>query len=245
MSHEQHSLFLEVYVMRSRQEIKSIGKQRFIANYWPCVGVIVVVSLAIGLVGGILSIPGMIQGMRDGNPDSASSFSLLSLLIAGPLTIGLNYFFIKNLLGRVDELSVTTPFTEAFTNYGRKLGGYMWMLLFTLLWGLLFIIPGIIKSYSYALAPYILADCPNVKAKDALKLSMRIMAGHKWELFVFHLSFIGWDILSAFTVGLLGVFFVQPYIYSASACWYLEAREEALRTGVITMAQLEGREDVI
>ena len=238
--------------MRTRQEIKAIGKSRFLANYWPCVLAVLLVSLAIAVVSGALSTPSTIAAVNaanSGDPSAAvstnvsGSFSILTLVIAGPLEIGLAYFFVMNVLGRSD-ITCTTPFTAAFTNFGRKLGGYLWMVLFTFLWSLLFIIPGIIKAYSYAMTPYILADCPNVKAQDALKLSMRIMSGHKWELFVFHLSFIGWGILSILTLGLLSIFFVDPYMKSSEATYYLEVREQALRTGVITMGQLEGTEAV-
>ena len=230
--------------MRTRQEIKAIGKSRFLANYWPCVLAILLVMLAIGVVSGILSTPATIAASDDGEVSVSSSFSLLSLLIAGPLTIGMCYFFIMNVLSRQD-ITCTTPFVAAFTNYGRKLGGYLWMYLFTFLWTLLFIIPGIIKGFSYAMTTYILADCPNVKATDALKLSMRIMKGHKWELFVFYLSFIGWGLLSCLTLGILSIFFVEPYMQSSLATYYLEVREDALRRGVITMGQLEGTEPVL
>ena len=118
------------------------------------------------------------------------------------------------------------------------------MALFVFLWSLLFFIPGIIKSFSYAMTQYILADCPNVKARDALKLSMRIMNGHKADLFVFHLSFLGWAILGALTFGILNLFYVSPYMNSSLATFYLEVREDALRRGVITMGQLEGAEAV-
>lgn len=237
--------------MRTRQEIKAIGKSRFQANYWPCVLAVLLVALAIGVVSGALSTPAVIQQVNNSTGDSSTSTSvsanygsILALVVAGPLTIGLCYFFVMNVLGR-DDLTATTPFTFAFSgNFGRKLGGYLWMYLFTVLWTLLFIIPGIIKGYSYAMTPYILADCPNVKAKDALKLSMRIMSGHKWELFVFHLSFIGWGLLSILTLGLLSIFYVDPYMKSSEATYYLEVREQALRTGVITMGQLEGTEAV-
>ena len=94
------------------------------------------------------------------------------------------------------------------------------------------------------MTPYILSDCPNVKAKDALKLSMRIMKGKKGRLFVFYLSFIGWGLLSCLTAGILGIFYVGPYMQSSMAVWYLEAREDALRNGVITLGQLEGTEAV-
>ena len=233
--------------MRTRQEIKAIGKSRFLANYWPCVLAVLLVALAIGVVSGFLNAPAAIQAANSGDSEAASatsSFSILSLIVAGPLEIGLCYFFVMNVLGR-EGLTATTPFTAGFSgNFGRKLGGYLWMYLFTVLWSLLFIIPGIIKAYSYAMTPYILGDCPNVKAQDALKLSMRIMKGHKWELFVFHLSFIGWGLLSCLTLGLLSIFFVDPYMKSSEATYYLEVREQALRTGVITMGQLEGTEAV-
>ena len=229
--------------MRTRQEIKAIGKSRFLANYWPCVLAVLLVILAIGVVSGILNAPATIAASNNDEVSVSSSFSILTLLIAGPLTIGMCYFFVMNVLGRQD-ITCTTPFTAAFTNYGRKLGGYLWMYLFTFLWTLLFIIPGIIKAFSYAMTTYILADCPNVKATDALKLSMRIMKGHKWELFVFYLSFIGWGLLSCLTLGILSIFFVEPYMQSSLATYYLEVREDALRRGVITMGQLEGTEAV-
>ncbi len=237
--------------MRTRQEIKAIGKERFKANYWNCVGACFLVMLAIGVISGLFS-GGQTQAIMSGDESamvSASSTSsigsLVIAIISGPLEIGLGYFFIKNILGAVDEINVGTPFVSAFSgNFGRKLGGYLWMELFTFLWSLLLIIPGIIKSFSYALTPYILADCPNVKAKDALKLSMRIMAGKKWQLFVFCLSYIGWGLLSCLTLGILSIFYVSPYMNSSLACWYLEAREDALRNGVITMGQLEGVEAV-
>ena len=210
--------------MRSRKEMKAIAKERFSANYWTCVLTTLLLSLVLGLTG-CLPVVGV-------------------LIFAGPLTIGLNYFYVMNILGRDDLVDVGTPFQTAFTNFGRKLGGFLWMMLFLFLWTLLFYIPGIIKAYSYSMTPYILADCPNVKAKDALKLSMRIMKGHKWELFVMQLSFLGWDILGGFTCGLLNLFYVTPYKYNTYATYYLEVREEALRSGVITMGQLEGTEAV-
>ncbi len=172
----------------------------------------------------------------------ANAGGLLALLLGGPIAVGLNCFFVKNVRGEREELSVTTPFTEAFKNYPRKLGGSLWMGLFVFLWALLFVIPGIIKGISYSMTQYILADCPNVKARDALKLSMRMMNGHKWEYFVMGLSFLGWILLSALTLGILSVFYVDPYMRSSFAEYYLELRDEALRTGAITQGQLDGTE---
>ena len=232
--------------MKTRQEIKAIAKAQFKANYWNCVLAALLVSVVLGVISWLTSGQN-VQEVANGESAAMVSLSirgcsgsLLSLLLTGPLTIGLNFFFIKNVIGATDEINVTTPFKEAFTNYPRKLGGSLWMALFIFLWSLLFLIPGIIKALSYGMTPYLLADCPNIKARDALKLSMRMMKGHKGEYFVLYLSFIGWGILTAITVGILGIFYTGPYMQNTFAAYYLEVREEALRTGAVTMEQLSG-----
>ncbi|MCR5255887.1 MAG: DUF975 family protein [Acetatifactor sp.] len=83
--------------------------------------------------------------------------------------------------------------------------------LYIFLWTLLFIIPGIIKAYQYFLVPYILADNPDMETKEILRLSKETMSGNKFKTFVLQLSFILWDILGAFTLGLLHLFFIYPY----------------------------------
>ena len=233
--------------MRTRQEIKAIGKEQFKLNYWNCVLAALLVTAVMGVVTWMTNGEEIVQ-MVNGQPGQATitvrsnAGGLLALLLGGPIAVGLNYFFVKNVQGEREELSVTTPFTEAFKNYPRKLGGSLWMGLFVFLWALLLVIPGIIKGISYSMTQYLLADCPNVKARDALKLSMRMMNGHKWEYFVMGLSFLGWILLSALTLGILSVFYVDPYLRSSFAEYYLELRDEALRTGVITQGQLDGTE---
>lgn len=235
--------------MKTRQEIKAIGKEQFKLNYWNCVLVLLLVSAVLGALAWIANGQEVMK-MVNGNPGQvtisvrANAASLLNLLLAGPLMIGLKSFFTKNVQGDRDDLTVTTPFSEAFRNYPRKLGGSLWMGLFVFLWSLLLLIPGIIKGISYSMTQYILADCPNVKARDALKLSMRMMHGHKWEAFVLSLSFIGWLILSLLTLGILSVFYVGPYMDSSFAAYYLEIRDEALRTGAVTQEQLDGTQAV-
>ena len=233
--------------MRTRQEIKAIGKEQFKLNYWNCVLAALLVTAVMGVVTWMTNGEEIVQ-MVNGQPGQATitvrsnAGGLLALLLGGPIAVGLNYFFVKNVQGEREELSVTTPFTEAFKNYPRKLGGSLWMGLFVFLWALLLVIPGIIKGISYSMTQYLLADCPNVKARDALKLSMRMMNGHKWEYFVLGLSFLGWILLSALTLGILSVFYVDPYMRSSFAEYYLELRDEALRTGAITQGQLDGTE---
>ena len=207
--------------MKSRAEIKELSKESFRVRYWPCVGASVLVSLMLAAC-------------------ASFTLGLGALILTGPMTAGLCYFFTQVFQGSGDQVDIGTPFSVGFTDFGRKLGGYLWMLLFVWLWSLLFIIPGIVKSYAYAMTPYILGDCPNVRAQDALTLSQRMMKGHKGDLFLFELSFIGWQLLSSLALGLLSLFYVNPYYQTARAGFYLEVREEALRTGAVTLAQLNG-----
>lgn len=91
--------------------------------------------------------------------------------------------------------------------------------LFTFLWSLLFIIPGVIKAYSYSMALYIYAENPEMGALDAIKKSQEMMDGHKMDLFVLELSFIGWALLSTITFGLVGIY-VTPYMIATFTNFY-------------------------
>lgn len=91
--------------------------------------------------------------------------------------------------------------------------------IFTTLWSILFLIPGIVASYRYLLAFYILADDDNISARDAINLSKKMMYGHKWRAFCLSLSFLGWLLLSALTFG-IGYFFLVPYMNTAITNFY-------------------------
>lgn len=205
--------------MKSRKEIKGIAKDAFYRQYWLCVGANVIVMALCSVLSGI-------------------SLGVAAFILVPSLVIGLNFFSVA--MYRGEPSSIEDIFREGFDNFGRKLGGYLWMELFIYLWSLLFVIPGIIKAISYALKPYILADCKNVRATDALKLSMRMMEGHKWEYFVLGLSFIGWMLLTSLTCGLLYVFYVGPYMNNTFAGYYAERKAAALAEGTVTQAQLAG-----
>jgi len=93
--------------------------------------------------------------------------------------------------------------------------------IYTLLWSLLFIIPGIVASYSYAMTGYILAEHPELTASEAIGLSKKLMSGNRWRLFCLQLSFIGWSILCSFTLG-IGNLWLNPYKQAATAVFYRE-----------------------
>ena len=96
---------------------------------------------------------------------------------------------------------------------------------FTILWSLLLVIPGIIKSYSYAMTSFILKDEPEMKNNAAIEKSMVMMDGNKMKLFMLDLSFIGWAILCLFTFG-IGFFFLQPYMQASHAAFYEDLKAQ-------------------
>ncbi len=98
--------------------------------------------------------------------------------------------------------------------------------LFVFLWSLLFVIPGVIMAYAYSMAIYVANDNPELSAMDAIRKSRELMDGHKWDLFVLDLSFIGWILLCLLTCG-IGFFFLAPYIEMARVEFYRELTEQA------------------
>lgn len=111
------------------------------------------------------------------------------------------------------------------SNYKNVVKVLFFQHLYILLWTLLFIIPGLIKSYEYAMVSYLLTENPNLEKNEALQMSKEMMYGHKMELFMLQLSFIGWDILGAFTFGLLHLFYVEPYRNLTMAAFFEKLNE--------------------
>ncbi len=203
--------------MFNRAEIKQDAKAAFHDQYGLSVGVYVLFIVVTAVA-------------------SAITAGLGALLIMPAMLVGYSAFTLR--IYRRAAADVGDMFTDGFTNYGRNLGGILWMDLFIFLWSMLFIIPGIIKAIAYSMTPYILADCPNVKATDAVKLSMRMTQGHKGGIFVMVLSFIGWWLLSGLTGGILQLLYVGPYFGTSFAGLYTELKAKALNGGVIRPEEL-------
>lgn len=119
-----------------------------------------------------------------------------------------------------EKVSLITIF-KAFKDFARPVIASLWILLFVSIGLFLFVIPGIIISYNYAMVPYILAEDKDISARDALRLSKKIMYGNRWRLFCLEISFIGWDLLSILTFGLLSIW-ITPYKAMAQADFYRE-----------------------
>ena len=105
--------------------------------------------------------------------------------------------------------------------------------LFTTLWSLLLVVPGIVKHYEYLMVPYIIAENPAMDYKEAFQISKQMMDGEKMEAFIMDLSFIGWYLLSAVTCGLLAIFYVNPYVQASYAEMYTFNKQKAYQDGYI------------
>ena len=145
---------------------------------------------------------------------------LLRILVINPLEVGCRSFFVRN----AEAPAALGELGRGFSPYGRSVGTMFLRGLFQFLWSLLFVIPGIIKHYSYRMVPYILADQPELSGTAAITRSREMMNGQKWNAFVLDLSFLGWHILSALTLGILGVFYVNPYQAATNAELYHELK---------------------
>lgn len=134
----------------------------------------------------------------------------LAFLVFAQLEVGCKRWLIKN-------RTVNPQFsemTEGFRNWYLNIAKTMFLKsLYTSLWSLLFIIPGIVKMYEYRMIPYLLAENPNMSSSEAFRRSRQMMMGNKMNAFVLDLSFIGWNILASFTCGILNIFYVVPYKY--------------------------------
>lgn len=218
--------------MWSRSELKDNAKIVLKQCYWKAVLVSLVLTIAIGGAGagagssaGNKSDEGAFSSLLQSNDagfvafvlSMVLAFSLITMVVGfvvdifllSPLEVNARRFFVISRVQPADLKELGFCFKNGYLNVVKIqfLRG-----LFTSLWTLLFIVPGIIKSYEYRMIPYILAENPDMNSKDAFQMSRDMMQGEKWNAFVLDLSFFGWYILSFFTCGILAVFYVSPYI---------------------------------
>ena len=145
-----------------------------------------------------------------------SILSFVQFILGGTVNLGYTRFLLDQHDG--NELNFRTLFSQ-FDRFGVGFLQKFLRGLYIFLWSLLLIVPGIVKTYSYAMTPYILADHPEMTANEAITASRKLMDGHKGELFWLHLTFIGWVLLNAFTLG-IGSLFLNPYMQAAETAFY-------------------------
>ncbi len=148
----------------------------------------------------------------------AIAMAVIYFVLSSVIKIGYARFNL-NLAGE-QEVSLNSLF--AYFSYWKTAAVLHFLQgLYILLWSLLFFIPGIVASYSYAMTGYLLAEYPEMTASEALRRSKELMSGNRWRLFCLQFSFIGWDILSSFTLG-IGNLWLIPYKQAAEAEFYRE-----------------------
>lgn len=154
---------------------------------------------------------------------SVSSLTFVGpLILMGPATLGLTLFILE--VVRSGSGKLETGFSS-FKQFGVSFLAGLLITLFTLLWSLLFIIPGVIASFRYSMAYYIIADNPEMSAMQAISKSKEMMKGHKWELFVLLFSFFWWYLLIVVTFGFAAIY-VTPYIEATVTGFYEKLKAE-------------------
>ena len=247
--------------MWTRQLLKENGKIAFRRNYWTCV----LVCLISAFLGGGIASSGMQYNVSEEDATyTAESFAefvnsippiawlilaavlmvsfvigiCVSILVSNVILVGSSRYFLEN---REHKTGVSQLF------YGFQNGRYsrtVWVMflrsLYVFGWSLLFLIPGIIKSYSYMMVPYIMAENTYLDKERVFQLSSKMMEGHKMEAFVLECSFIGWFLLAAFSGGILNILYVNPYLHATFAEFYSAVKAEAQMKGIIQEGELPG-----
>lgn len=198
-------------MIRYASELRAAAR-RSLSYKW---GSAALMTLVYGLIMGVIPV-----GL---NVSLAHETGNLWQLLLLPMGYGLTVAFLDNVRSgesyRVEQLFV------GFREYWRVWGTVGLMSLYTFLWTLLFIVPGIIKSYSYAMTYYILRDELELRFNDAIERSMRMMQGHKFDLFYLQLTFIGWGLLCILTLG-IGFLWLGPYMQAAQVHFYEDVNSE-------------------
>lgn len=193
-------------MLKLNSELRAVSRTTLSGN-WMMAALATLVYLLIA--GGVSSIP--VAG------------SVLAIIITYPLAYGFAILFL-DLFREGKPIDIGKLF-DGFKDFGRVWVTLILVAIYTILWTCLLIIPGIVKSYSYALTSFILKDEPELKYNAAIEKSMRMMDGYKMKLFLLDLSFIGWMILSVLTLG-IGLLFLQPYMNTARAAFYEDLKAE-------------------
>ncbi|GHU39452.1 membrane protein [Spirochaetia bacterium] len=190
--------------MKENSELRSIARSQLKGSWLAAVGVTFIYMIIVSL----------------------SGFTVVGpIILGGPLAIGFYGYFIRK--ARNETVKLENLF-DGFKLFGSSFLLFLLQMIFITLWTCLLFIPGIVKSFSYSMAFYILRDNPNLGASEAITASRKMMNGYKGKLFGLYLSFIGWALLSVITLG-IGVFWLIPYMQQATADFYedLKGRNEA------------------
>ena len=239
--------------MWNRGELKDRAKNVLRGNYWKALLISFVIAFTTG---------GGSSGSGSSSGDSISEFTnpymgssevtaivllilvfvlaafligiAIQMLLLNPLQVGGRRYFIQS--AQFYDNRECFRFAFDGNNWKGIVAGMFYKNILLFLWFLLLFIPGIIKSYAYRMVPYILADNPGIGAKRAIEISNEMTRGHKFNMFVLDLSFLGWYFLGALCLG-IGVLFVNPYKDATEAELYLTLRHNVLESGVCRLSE--------
>lgn len=246
--------------MWTRAELKARAKNVLRVIYWEAFIVGIIILVAGGMDsgyggGGGAGASRQYKSKMGSNPDflwSPDMFIILGV-VAGAilimavlfiafrvflgytLEVGGKRFFVKS--AQFEDRSASFAFSFRKENYKEIILTMLVKDVYNFLWFMLLIIPGIIKAYAYRMVPYILTDNPQIGYSRAIELSNEMTKGHKFDMFVLDLSFIGWYILGLIALG-VGVLFVMPYELATKAELYLVLRKNAMDYGMCTAGEL-------
>ena len=212
-------------------QIRLKARESLKGNYWPAVGVAFVAAIfgALMTTGGSFSIniekrateligdlPTIMKTYMMIAAGGAGALSLVNLILGGVIQIGYAQYLLKQ---QDREINSVKDLFSQFDRFGQGFLQLFLRNLYIFLWGLLFLIPGIVKSFAYAMTPFIMAENPELTANEAITISKERMHGHKGELFWLGLTFFGWSLLAVLTGG-VGYIFLNPYVNAAYAAFY-------------------------
>ena len=209
-----------------KAEAKSFIGQN--ARWWK----MTLATIAIYLISGGFSIYVNIATVinhDDPSPTVGYSSSIITLLLI-PFTIAASGYYLNHIRGFNPEWK--SLYKEGIDNYGSCLVTGVLVNVFTVLWSLLFVVPGIIKAIAYSQAKYVIHDNPRLKGKEAIEISKRMTNGFKGDLFSMYLSFIGWYILVGLTGGILSIY-VTPYVETTAAMYYENLKRYSIENGIV------------
>lgn len=164
------------------------------------------------------------------NIDFTSLLSLVPFAITGIVSMASAYFFIS--FFKKNETVSFGTFLEGLNYWLKGILANFWVILWTTLWSLLFLIPGIVKFYAYSQIYFILSEYPTMSVRKAMEISKIITRGYKGNLFAQDWSFFGWCLLCCLTGG-LGFIVLTPYYMGAKVHAYSFLKEQALATNIL------------
>jgi uncharacterized membrane protein len=216
--------------MKTNQEYKNAALAVLNGNWAPVV-VATIVMYIVSFVVQLITQPLTVSA----DPESFQFFALLigasivSMFVTVPLSVGY-YNALNKLYVEVDNKVTSNMFTIGFGRVLRYVGGMLLMGIYVFFWMLFLVIPGIIMAIAYSLTPFILKDYPELSVGQAIQMSEKMMRGHKMRYFLLTLSFIGWGLLGILTLG-IGYIWLTPYMYTTTAAFYQDVKNEYIANG--------------